>query len=67
MKGSQGRNLEAEAEAEDMEECLFTGLPPMACLACFLVYLRTTHSRLGPLTLVINQEIYNSLPYRLVW
>jgi hypothetical protein len=44
---TQGRNLEAEADSEAMEECLL----PLPCSACFLIELRTTSTGMASSTM----------------
>jgi hypothetical protein len=49
---TQGRNLEAGADAEAMEgRMLLTGLLPLACSACFLIEPRTPSPAMAPPTM----------------
>ena len=48
---TQGRNLEAGADAEAMEGYYLLDCFPLACSACFLIESRTTSPGMAPLTM----------------
>jgi len=48
---TEGRNLEAGADAEAMEGVLLTGLLSLACSGCFVIELRTTSQGMAPPTM----------------
>jgi hypothetical protein len=64
---TQGRDLEAGADAEAMEGAAdwlaSPGLLPLACSACFLIDPRTHQPKDGPTHNMLGQSLIKKMPY----
>lgn len=62
---TQGGSLETGSEAEAIEEHCYAGLLSVACLACFLIPLRTTYPGVG-LSIVGSALLYQLLIKKMI-